>query len=162
MGKQKGAAGTLATTALDRAKMSYELHAYEHDPQADSYGLEAAASLGRRPDEVFKTLIVDTGAGLAVAVVPVDRQLDLKATATALGVKRVSMAEPGVAERSSGMVVGGISPVGQRKLLPTVLDSSMRSLPTVLVSGGRRGLDVELDPDDLAHLTRAVFAPIAR
>lgn len=162
MAKQKNASGTPATVALDRAKVAYTVHAYDHDPQAESFGLEAAAALGRSPDEVFKTLLVDTGSGLAVGVVPVNRQLDLKAMATALGAKRVVMADPATAERSSGMVVGGISPIGQRKQLPTVLDSTMTSMPTVLVSGGRRGLDVELDPRDLARLTGGVFADIAR
>jgi Cys-tRNA(Pro)/Cys-tRNA(Cys) deacylase len=111
---------------------------------------------------VFKTLLVDTGSGLAVGVVPVDRQLDLKAVAAALGVKKVAMARPAHAERSSGYVVGGISPVGQRRALPTVLDSSAADHATILVSGGRRGLDLELSPTDLARITRATLAPIAR
>ncbi|MDO5677357.1 MAG: Cys-tRNA(Pro) deacylase [Propionibacteriaceae bacterium] len=160
--KQQGSTGTPATVALDRAKVAYTLHTYEHDPAAPSFGMEAAEALERRPEEVFKTLLVDTGAGLAVGVVPVHKQLDLKAMATALGQKKVAMAQPAEAERSSGMVVGGISPIGQRKALPTVLDSSMRELTSVLVSGGRRGLDIELAPDDLARLTRATFATIAR
>ncbi|GAA4899796.1 Cys-tRNA(Pro) deacylase [Tessaracoccus lubricantis] len=160
--KQHGGTGTPATTALDGAKVPYSVHAYDHDPTSTSYGLEAAEALGRPVEEVFKTLLVDTGTGLAVGVVPVHLQLDLKALATALGVKRLTMATPAAAERSSGMVVGGISPLGQRKALPTVLDASMQGRPTVLVSGGRRGLDVELSPDDLARLTRATFAPIAR
>lgn len=161
--KQRGAAGTPATTVLDEAGVPYSVHAYDHDPATtSSYGIEAAEALGRPAQEVFKTLLVDTGAGLAVGVVPVDRQLDLKALAAALGVKRLTMAAPAAAERSSGMVVGGISPLGQRKALPTVLDASMQGQPTVLVSGGKRGLDVELSPHDLARLTGAQFAPIAR
>lgn len=160
--KLQGGSGTPATVALDRAKVAYTVHTYEHGPAAQSFGMEAAEALGRRPEEVFKTLLVDTGAGLAVGVVPVHRQLDLKAIASALGQKKVTMAASADAERSSGMVVGGISPIGQRKALPTVLDSSMQELTAVLVSGGRRGLDIELAPDDLARLIRATFAPIAR
>lgn len=162
MAKKQQGAGTPATVALDQAQVGYTAHSYDHDPSAPSYGLEAAAALGREPGQVFKTLLVDTGAGLAVGVVPVDRQLDLKALAQALGVKKVAMADPVAAQRSSGMVVGGISPIGQRKALPTVLDASMQGQATVLVSGGRRGFDIELAPDDLARLTRASYAPIAR
>ncbi|MCG6566365.1 Cys-tRNA(Pro) deacylase [Tessaracoccus sp. ZS01] len=160
--KQHGGTGTPATSALDQSKVPYTIHTYDHDPASPSYGLEAAEALGRPAEEVFKTLLVDTGAGLAVGVVPVHLQLDLKALAGALGVKRLTMAAPPAAERSSGMVVGGISPIGQRKPLPTVLDASMQDRPTVLVSGGRRGLDVELAPADLARLTAATFAAIAR
>lgn len=152
--------GTPATVALERAGISFTLHAYEHDPSAASYGLEAAAALGVEASRVFKTLLVDTGAGLAVGVIPVDAKLDLKAIAHALGVKRCAMAEPAVAERSSGMVVGGISPIGQKRPLPTVLDASIQSFDTVLVSGGRRGLDVELAPADLQRLTKATVAAI--
>ncbi len=160
--ERPGTVGTPATAALTRAGVAFEVHPYHHDPDAGSFGLEAAAALGRPPGQVYKTLLVDSGAGLAVGVVPVDRQLDLKALAAALGVKKVAMAEPAVAERSSGMVVGGISPVGQRKALPTVLDESMHQHETVLISGGRRGLDIELAPEDLASVTDARFAPIAR
>lgn len=152
--------GTPATVALERAGISFTPHAYEHDPSAASYGMEAAAALGVEASRVFKTLLVDTGAGLAVGVIPVDAKLDLKAIAHALGVKRCAMAEPAVAERSSGMVVGGISPIGQKRPLPTVLDASIRSFDTVLVSGGRRGLDVELAPADLQRLTKATVAAI--
>ncbi|KGN42859.1 Cys-tRNA(Pro) deacylase [Knoellia aerolata] len=157
-----GSVGTPATVALTRAGIAYAVRAYEHDPAAESFGLEAAEALGVEPARVLKTLLVDTGPGLAVGIVPVDRQLDLKAMASALGAKRVSMADPVAAERSSGYVVGGISPIGQRRALPTVLDSSAGAHDTVLVSGGRRGLDLELSPDDLVSLTRAVMAPIAR
>jgi Cys-tRNA(Pro)/Cys-tRNA(Cys) deacylase len=157
-----GSVGTPATVALTRAGISYAVRAYEHDPAAESFGLEAAAALGVAPARVFKTLLVDTGAGMAVGIVPVDRLLDLKAMASALGAKRVVMADPVAAERSSGFVVGGISPVGQKRALPTVLDSSAAEHDTVLVSGGRRGLDLELAPSDLVDVTGAVVAPIAR
>ncbi len=153
---------TLATQALRQAGIAHELHAYEHHPTASSFGLEAAAALGVDPARVYKTLVVDTGADLAVGVVPVTGSLDLKALATSLGVKKLAMADPATAERSSGMVVGGISPIGQKRPLPTVLDASMQQHLTVLVSGGRRGLDVELAPADLARLTNAIFAPIGR
>lgn len=155
-------AGTPATVALSRAGVVFAVRSYEHDPAAESYGLEAAAALGAEPARVFKTLLVDTGSGLAVGVVPVDRQLDLKAIATALGVKKAAMARPADAERSTGYVVGGISPVGQKRPLPTVVDASATGHPTILVSGGRRGLDLELSPADLVTVTRGTLAPIAR
>lgn len=157
-----GSVGTPATVALTRAGTPYAVHAYEHDPAAESFGLEAAEALGVEPARVLKTLLVDTGAGLAVGIVPVDRLLDLKAVAAALGAKRVVMADPAAAERSSGYVVGGISPIGQKRPLPTVLDTSAADHATVLVSGGRRGLDLELAPADLVVVTGAVVAPIAR
>lgn len=163
MGKRRDAsAGTPATTALTRAGVPFDVHPYDHDPAAASYGLEAAAALSVPPAQVFKTLLVDSGAGLGVGVVPVDRQLDLKAVAAALGWKRCSMAEPAAAERSSGMVVGGISPVGQKRALPTVVDESALTFDRVYVSGGRRGLDISLTPRDLADVTGASIAPIAR
>ena len=160
--ERPGSTGTPATAALQRAGIAHELHPYSHDPEAVSFGLEAASALGRPPGQVYKTLLVDTGAGLAVGVVPVDCQLNLKAMAAALGVKKVTMAHPAAAERSSGMVVGGISPIGQRKSLLTVLDESMEQHQSVLVSGGRRGLDIELAPADLARLTSARMAPLTR
>lgn len=155
-------AGTPATVALTRAKVAFTLHAYEHDPSAPSYGLEAAQVLGLPPDQVLKTLLVDTGAGLGVGIVPVAAHLDLKAMALALGTKKVVMADPAVAERVTGYVVGGISPIGQRRRLPTVVDASARAYATVYVSGGRRGLDVGLAPADLLTLTGGVYAAIAR
>ncbi len=157
-----GSVGTPATAALTRANISYAVRAYEHDPSAPSFGLEAAEALGVEPGRVFKTLLVDTGDGLAVGVVPVDGTLDLKAIASALGVKKVTMAEPAAAERSSGYVVGGISPIGQKRQLRTVVDESAAGLDSVLVSGGRRGLDLELAPADLVRVTGATLAPIAR
>ncbi|KRF44943.1 cys-tRNA(Pro)/cys-tRNA(Cys) deacylase [Terrabacter sp. Soil811] len=164
MAKQRAADGpsTPATVALDRAGVPYTRHPYEHDPAAASYGLEAAAALGVEPSRVFKTLLVDTGATLAVGIVPVDGQLDLKAVAAAIGVKSVTMADPAAAERSTGYVVGGISPVGQRRALPTVLDETAYGFGTVYVSGGRRGFDIGLAPEDLASVTRARRARIGR
>lgn len=151
---------TPATTALTRAGVDYEVRTYEHDPSAESFGLEAAQALGVAPARVLKTLLVTTDAGLAVGIVPVDGSLDLKAIAAALGVKRAAMADPRDAERSTGYVVGGISPIGQKRALPTVLDESATAHETVLVSGGRRGFDVELTPADLVAVTRATCAPI--
>lgn len=162
----KAGGGTPATDALSAAGVSFHVHAYEHDPRAGSYGMEAAEALGRPPGQVFKTLLVDVAStgrpDLAVGIVPVDRQLDLKAVATALGAKRAVMADPVAAQRSTGYVLGGISPIGQRTALPTVVDESAILHETVLVSGGRRGLDVELAPDDLVRLTHGTYAPIAR
>ena len=148
--------------ALTAAGVPFTQHAYEHDPAARSFGLEAAEVLGLPPEQVFKTLLVDTGAGLAVAVVPVAGQLDLKAMAAALGVKRVTMADPAAAQRSSGYVVGGISPIGQKRTLPTVVDESAELFDVVYVSGGRRGLDLGLSPTDLVRVTGAVVADIGR
>ncbi len=163
MGKRRDtAAGTPATAALNRLGVSYGLHPYDHDPAAASYGLEAAAALSVPPRQVFKTLLVEGDRGLAVALVPVDRSLDLKAVAAALGRKKVAMADPAVAERSTGYVVGGISPIGQKKPLPTVLDASAADLDLVYVSGGRRGLDLSLSPADLVTVTGATLASIAR
>ncbi|XXJ20551.1 Cys-tRNA(Pro) deacylase [Desulfovibrio caledoniensis] len=153
---------TPAINAAKKAKIKYTVHEYDHDPAAPSFGIEAAEKLGVPPERVFKTLVVDAGAGLAVAVVPVLLKLDLKAIAKALGAKKAAMAEVKLVERTTGYVVGGVSPLGQKKRLPTVLDASAQGLDTVFVSGGRRGLDIELAPADLAALTRASFAPIAR
>jgi len=154
--------GTPATVALTAAGVIFSQHAYEHDPGARSFGLEAAEVLGLPPEQVFKTLLVDTGAGLAVAIVPVAGQLDLKAMAAALGAKRVTLADPAAAQRSSGYVVGGISPIGQKRALPTVVDESAELFDVVYVSGGRRGLDVGLSPTDLVRVTHAVVADIGR
>ena len=155
-------AGTPATTALTKAGITFTVHEYSHDPKAGSYGLEAADALGLDPAIVFKTLLADVDGRLVVAVVPVTGQLDLKALAAAVGGKRAAMADPAVAERSTGYVVGGISPVGQRKQLPTVVDDSVARHSTVYVSGGRRGLDLGLAPADLLAVTRASTAPIGR
>lgn len=158
--KQTG--GTPATVALTRAGIDFILRPYEHDPRAQSYGLEAAAALGVAPERVFKTLLADLDGQLVVGVVPVTGQLDLKALARALGGSRAAMADPSAAERATGYVVGGISPIGQRKRHRTVVDESALTHDRVLVSGGRRGLDIELAPDDLLAVTDAVTARIGR
>jgi len=159
--KQTGQ-GTPATVALTKAGLPFTTHAYEHDPAAKSYGLEAAEALGLAPEQVFKTLLVEIDGKLAVGVVPVDRQLDLKAVAAALKGKKAVMADPAAAERTTGYVVGGISPIGQKRPLPTVVDTSATAHDTVYVSGGRRGLDLGLSPTDLITITSAHTAPIAR
>lgn len=158
----KHGAGTPATTALDRGAIPYTVHAYAHDPAAPSYGLEAAEVLGVEPARVLKTLVALVDDRLVVGVVPVTGQLDLKALAAAAGGKRAVLAEPSAAERSTGYVVGGISPLGQRRPLPTWIDLSARAHATVYVSAGRRGCDLELAPEDLAAATDASWAAIGR
>lgn len=155
-------ASTPATVALTAAGVAFTVHTYDHDPAARSFGMEAVEALGLPAEQMFKTLVVDTGAGLAVAVVPVSGSLDLKAMASALGVKRVEMARPEAAERSSGYVVGGISPLGQKRRLPTVVDESAGLFDLVFVSGGRRGMDIGLAPTDLIAVSGARVADIAR
>lgn len=162
MAKAKQSQGTPATVALTKAKVDFTTHSYEHDPAAKSYGLEAAELLGLAPEQVFKTLLVEVDGKLTVGVVPVDKQLDLKAIAAAAGGKKAVMADPAAAERTTGYVVGGISPIGQKRALPTVVDSTATDHPTVYVSGGRRGLDIGLSPADLITVTKARTAPIAR
>ena len=137
------------------------MHAYAHDPKAPSYGAEAAVALDVDPARCLKTLVVDVEGSLTVAVVPVSGSLDLKALAMALGAKRAAMADPAVAERTTGYVLGGISPLGQRKRLATAIDASAEAFDTVFVSAGRRGLEIELAPADLIRLTGAIVAPIA-
>ena len=159
--KQTGQ-GTPATVALSKAGLPFTTHAYEHDPGAKSYGLEAAEALGLATAQVFKTLLVEVDGKLAVGVVPVDKQLDLKAVAAALNGKKATMADPAAAERSTGYVVGGISPIGQKRSLPTVVDSSASEQDTIYVSGGRRGLDLGLAPADLVRVTGATVAAIGR
>ncbi|WP_112468049.1 Cys-tRNA(Pro) deacylase [Streptomyces triticisoli] len=161
-GGGRRAGGTPATVALTSAGVEYTVHAYDHDPSHPSYGEEAAEAMGVSPDRVFKTLVADVDGTLTVAVVPVAGSLDLKALAAAVGGKRAAMADPALAERTTGYVRGGISPLGQRRRLPTVLDDSATAHATVRVSAGRRGLEVELSPADLAGLTNAVLAPIGR
>jgi len=162
MARKKGAGGTPATVALSRAGVPFTEHAYEHDPAATSYGLEAAEVLGLAPEQVLKTLLASVDGRLVVAVVPVAGQADLKAVAAAVGGKRATMAEPAEAERATGYVVGGISPIGQRRPHPTILDDSALGFGTVYVSGGRRGLDLGLSPEDLVRVTGAVVAAIRR
>lgn len=162
MARKKTSAGTPATVALTRAGVAFTTHAYEHDPTADSFGLEAAKALGLPPQRVLKTLFAAVDGRLVVGIVPVSQQLDLKAVAAAVGGKRAQMADPAAAERASGYVVGGISPLGQKRRHPTVLDESALEHDVVYVSGGRRGLDLGLAPADLVRLTGATIAPIAR
>lgn len=154
-------APTPAIAALTRAKVAHTLHPYHHDPGTTAFGDEVVQALDWPADRVFKTLVASVDGRLTVGIVPVAAQLDLKALAAAAGGKKASMAKVADAERSSGYVVGGISPLGQRKSLPTVIDVSATGFDTVLVSAGRRGLQVELAPADLATLTRAIIAPIA-
>ena len=162
MAARKGAGGTPATLALTRAGVPFTPHPYDHDRRAESFGLEAAEALGVPPERVFKTLLAEAGGVLVVGIVPVTGQLDLKALARAVGAPKATMADPVAAERSTGYVVGGISPVGQKRALSTVLDDSALGHETVFVSGGRRGLDLELTPADLVRATRATTAPIRR
>ncbi|WP_166352047.1 Cys-tRNA(Pro) deacylase [Phytoactinopolyspora limicola] len=161
--KKQAGKGTPATVMLERAGVPFTLHPYDHHPDAESYGLEAAAALGVPAEQVFKTLLADVDAGrLVVGIVPVTGSLDLKALASAVGGKRAVMADVAAAERSTGYVAGGISPLGQRKLLPTVIDQSATTHATIYVSAGRRGLDIEISPKHLVELTAASTAPIAR
>ena len=153
--------GTTATLALERAKVTFTLHEYAHDPQHDSYGLEASEALGVPPERVFKTLVAAVDGSLAVGVVPVDRQLDLKALAAAVGGKKAVLAEVAAAERATGYVAGGISPVGQKRRLPVVIDASAPALATMFCSAGRRGLEIEIAPADLVKAAGATVAPIA-
>ena len=158
----KRAGGTPATVALTRAGVAFTLHEYAHDPRTTSYGSEAAEALGLDPDKVFKTLLTELDGNLVVAVVPVAGWLDLKALARALGGRKAVMAEPKNAERATGYVVGGISPVGQKRPLPTVVDETAMSYDVVYVSAGRRGLDLALTPTDLVAITNATIAPLSR
>lgn len=163
-GASRGGRGTPATVAAAEAGIEFTLHPYEADPNAASYGEAAADALGVPRERLFKTLLAEVDeSGLTVAVVPVSATLDLKALAAATGGKKARMADARTAERATGYVVGGISPLGQRRRLPTVIDESASAgFPTIYVSGGRRGLQIELVPDDLVDLTAAIVAPIAR
>lgn len=167
MSKKKNthSTGTPATTLLDRESVPYTVHSYTHDPAVANYGMEAAEALGVPPARVFKTLLVSTGepgpAALVVGIIPVNQSLDLKAMATALGLKKVELADPAVAERRTGYVVGGISPLAQRNRSRTMLEAGAMAFETVYVSGGHRGLDVELAPADLQRLTEAEVAHIS-
>lgn len=154
---------TPALDLLKKARAEHRIHSYEHDPKAASYGLEAAEKLNLEPARVFKTLLASSERGeLLVAVVPVVGSLDLKALAQAAGVKKCEMADPMAAQRSTGYLVGGISPLGQKKRLRTFIDASAQQFETIHVSAGRRGLEVELAAAVLAEHTRALFAPIGR
>ncbi|WP_454195587.1 Cys-tRNA(Pro) deacylase [Nocardia sp. Marseille-Q1738] len=159
------AGSTPAIRTLTQAKVPHRVHAYTHDPRADSYGTEAVdalgAELGVAAEQIFKTLVIELTTGsLAVAVLPVPNTLSLKAAAAALGAAKASMADKTRAEKTTGYVLGGISPLGQRKRLPTVIDDSALSWDRVLCSAGRRGLEIELAPADLIRLTSAVTAPV--
>lgn len=153
--------GTPATARLDQAAVAYTLHSYAHDARADSYGDEAAAALGVDPCRIFKTLIVAVDAKLACAVVPVAGMLSLKAFAAAVGAKRAELADPAKAQRATGYVLGGISPLGHKTRIPVVIDESALNFDTVFVSAGKRGLQVELAPRELVSLTAAQTASIA-
>jgi Cys-tRNA(Pro)/Cys-tRNA(Cys) deacylase len=153
--------GTAATIALERAKIPFTLHEYARDPRHGSYGLEASEALGIPPERVFKTLVAAVDGALAVGVLPVHRQLDLKALAAAVGGKRAAMAEVAAAERATGYVAGGISPIGQKRRLPIVVDSSALAHGTMFCSAGRRGLEIEIAPADLIRAVGAKIAAIA-
>ena len=158
-----GARATPATKAAERARIAFTVHEYDHDPRAPAYGLEAAERLGLDPERVLKTLVASLDSGdNAVALVPAASELDLKALAAAAGAKRAAMAEPAAAERATGYVVGGISPLGQRRRLATFVDSSLGADGPVYVSAGRRGLELELSLADLLKLTAGRQAAIAR
>lgn len=151
---------TPAILSAKKAGIAFTVHEYEHDPSPPSYGLEAAEKLGAAPERIFKTLIVDAGAELVVGIVPVESMLGLKHLAKAAGTKKAAMADTHQAERATGYVLGGISPLGQKKRLRTFIDASARNHPTIFVSAGRRGLEIELSPEDLARLTNGTFAPL--
>ncbi len=153
---------TPAINIAKKYKIKFTVHEYEHDPTVEAYGKEAAEKLGIAPERVFKTLVVANGRDLFVAIVPVLKFLDLKQLAKAAGVKKVAMADIKVVERTTGYIVGGVSPLGQKKLLPTYIDSSAENFETIFVSGGRRGVDIELSPAGLARPLRAVFSSIAK
>lgn len=161
----KRESGTPATVALTRAGVPFTAHAYEHDPRAQSYGLEAAQALGLPPEQVFKTLVAlidGSPTHAVVAVVPVQAMCDLKALAHAAGGRKAEMADPATAQRLTGYVVGGISPLGQKRRLPTFVDETAELFDVVYVSGGRRGFDIGLGPAHLLAQTGGSYAPIAR
>jgi len=152
---------TPAINAAKKKKIAYKVHQYSHDPAHDSYGREAAEKLGIAEERVYKTLVVELDRGsLAVAVIPVSSMLGMKLMAKAVGAKKAAMADKELVERTTGYVLGGVSPLGQKKRLVTVIDSSAKDFATIFVSAGRRGLEIELSPGDLAALTAAAFAEI--
>ncbi|NLS11646.1 Cys-tRNA(Pro) deacylase [Vibrio sp. SM6] len=154
---------TPALLLAKKKKVAHTIHQYEHDPRAQSYGLEAAAVLGQDPSRVFKTLLFclnGDAKNLAVAIIPVDKKLNLKLAAKAAGAKKAEMAVPDIAQKTTGYVIGGISPLGQKKALPTFLHLSAQEQATICVSAGKRGLEIELAPNDLLMLTRGQFAPL--
>lgn len=153
--------GTPATALLREQRVAHQVHTYDHDPRSESFGLEAAEALGQPPARVFKTLVAEVDGRLTVAVVPVTGQLDLKALAAACGGKKASMAEMAAAERATGYVAGGISPLGQKRRLPAVVDASATGFSTIFCSAGRRGLEIELAPGELVRLLGAHLSTIA-
>jgi Cys-tRNA(Pro)/Cys-tRNA(Cys) deacylase len=155
-------APTPAVAAVVRAGVAHTVHEVGHDPTVTAYGKEAAGALGVEPGRVFKTLVASVGGKFVVAVVPVIGELSLKALATAVGAKTAEMAEAATAERATGYVVGGISPIGQKRHLPTLVDASAAGWGTIFVSAGRRGLELELAPSDLVRLTNGRLAPIGK
>jgi Cys-tRNA(Pro)/Cys-tRNA(Cys) deacylase len=153
--------GTPATALLVRQKVAHQVHEYAHDPRSESYGTEATEALGLPAERVFKTLVAEVDGRLTVGVVPVAGQLDLKGLASAAGGKKARMADVAAAERATGYVAGGISPLGHRKRLPVVVDESAMRFDTIFCSGGRRGLEIEVAPGDLVELAQATVAAIA-
>jgi Cys-tRNA(Pro)/Cys-tRNA(Cys) deacylase len=152
---------TPAINAAKKKKIPYTVHHYSHDPASDSYGKEAAEKLGIPAERVFKTLVVQLDTGkLAVALIPVSTTLSMKQLARAAGAKKAAMADKGLVQKTTGYVLGGVSPLGQKKRIATIIDSSAKEFPTIHVSAGRRGLEIELKPTDLAALTEATFAII--
>ena len=154
---------TPAINTLEKTKTEHTVHSYEHDPSTESYGLEAAELIDTDPARIFKTLLLELNTGsMAVGIVPVLKQLNMKMMAKSTGAKKAQMADPDAVVRSTGYVLGGVSPLGQKKRLPTVIDSSAEQFETVIVSAGRRGLDIELRPQDLCALTDGCFANIVQ
>ena len=152
---------TPAVNLAKKLKINFQLHEYHHDAHSESYGLEAAEKLQVEPKRVFKTLVVqDDNDKLAVAILPVEHLLNLKKIAKAIGSKKAQMADPKLVERTTGYVLGGVSPLGQKKRLPTVIDQSAQHFATIYCSGGRRGLEIELSPSDLAGAVNAKFADL--